>query len=244
MSTRFLLLQARNPGDGMAAHERGCFALALGVPASAVAVHDLLGGSPSEEALEAADILLVGGSGDYGVLDPAPFIPTFLDFLSNVVVARGLPTFASCFGFQALVLAGGGTVIRDPERAEVGTFDIHLTDAGAADSLIGPLAPSFRAQLGHKDRAQRLPDGVVHLASSDRVPYQALRVGSLPIVATQFHPELDQAGNRHRFEAYLEAYQGSAADDMAEVVDSLLPTPDATALLPRFVAQIMGQSGI
>jgi GMP synthase (glutamine-hydrolysing) len=237
---RFLLLQARNPGDVMATHERVSFAAALGVPAESVAVHDLLSRTPTVGELDDVDVLLVGGSGDYGVLDSAPFIARFIDFLSNVVVAHEVPTFASCFGFQALVVAGGGEVIKDPERAEVGTFNIHLTPEGEADPLLGPLAPRFLAQLGHKDRATRLPEGLVHLASSDRVPYQAVRVGSLPIIATQFHPELNEEGNRHRFEAYLEAYQGSAADDMSEVVDSLKPTPDATALLPRFVTQLLG----
>ncbi len=237
--TRFLLLQARNPGDVMASHERVCFADALGVRAEEVAIHDLLRGTPTEAELAAVDILLVGGSGDYGVLDDAPFIHRFIDFLSDVVVARSVPTFASCFGFQALVVAGGGEVIRDPLRAEVGTFDIHLTEAGAADPLLGPLAPRFPAQLGHKDRARRLPGNLVHLAGSERVPFQAVRVRDLPIFATQFHPELDERGNRHRFEAYMGAYQGSAAEEAEEVLDSLKPTPEATALLPRFVEQIL-----
>ncbi len=224
----------------MAHHERVCFADALGVRPEDVAVHDLLSGVPTEADLRSLDVLLVGGSGDYGVLDDAPFVGEFIDFLADVVVPHEIPTFASCFGFQALVVAGGGEVIYDPLRAEVGTFDIHLTEAGAADPLLGPLAPRFPAQLGHKDRARRLPEDLVHLAGSERVPFQAVRVKDLPIVATQFHPELDEHGNRHRFEAYISAYQGSAAEEIDGVLDSLKPTPDATALLPRFVEQLLG----
>jgi GMP synthase (glutamine-hydrolysing) len=239
LTARFLLLQARKPGDTMAAHEHECFASALGVPTSTIAIHDLLTGLPTDADLEER-ILLVGGSGDYGVLDGEPFIHRFVDFLSDVVVARALPTFASCFGFQALVVAGGGTVIKDPDRAEVGTFDILLTEAGDQDSLLGPLGPKFAAQLGHKDRALDLPADLIHLAGSELVPYQAVRVRDTPIFATQFHPELDEQANRHRFEAYIEAYQGSAAEDLDGVLASLAPTPDATALLPRFVTEILG----
>ena len=240
MTPRFLLLQARLPGDAMAAHEHRSFAAALGVPLADIALHDLLRGSPSEDALQQAAILLVGGSGDFGVLDPEPFIGEFVDFLADVVVARGIPTFASCFGFQALVVAGGGRVIHDAKRSEVGTFDIHITEAGAADPLLGPLSPRFRAQLGHKDRASILPADLVHLASSDLVPYQAVRVRDLPIVATQFHPELDEHGNRHRYEAYLESYTLNAAEAETQVAYSSAPSPDATALLPRFAASILG----
>ena len=241
MTPRFLLLQARKAGDVMAEHEHACFADALGVQPASIVVHDLLRGVPSDEQLESVDVLLVGGSGDYGVLDDDPFIPKFIDFLADVVVPRAVPTFASCFGFQALVVAAGGEVVKDPLRAEVGTFDIHLTAAGTADPLLGPLAPRFPAQLGHKDRALRLPDDLVHLAGSDRVPFQAVRVRDLPIFATQFHPELDEHANRHRFEAYIEAYQGSAVEEMDQVLNTLQPTPDATALLPRFVEQLRGR---
>jgi len=158
------------------------------------------------------------------------------------VIPQRLPTFASCFGFQAIVRAGGGEVVRDPSRAEVGTFDISVTPAGAADSLFSDLSRGFPAQLGHKDHATGLPSGCTHLAGSERSPFQALRIDGTQIVATQFHPELDRAANLYRYQRYRDAYAGSAADDDSEVVDGLLETPEATALLPRWAAAVAVES--
>lgn len=233
----FLLLQARLPDDAMAAHEHGCFARTLGVPRSRVRCHDLLSGPPTDDHLEAADLLLVGGSGSFSVLDDLDWLKAFLGFLDDVAVARGLPMFASCFGFQALVLAGGGQVVHDLERSEVGTFEIRLTEAGRADPLLGRCGPAFNAQLGHKDRAIRLPQGVVNLAGSERAPLQAFRVPGTPILATQFHPELDRAANVHRYAAYLAIYPSTDKDD---VIDRMRETPQASSLLPGWVDQVRG----
>ncbi len=235
---KFLLLQARNPGDAMAQHEVQCFADSLDVEAERIVPWNLIEGVPGERELRLVDYLLVGGSGDYSVLDPDAWLRRFFDFLDDVVVNKAVPTFASCFGFQGLVIAGGGRVIKDPANAEVGTFEIVLTDEGQADPLLGPLAPSFQAQLGHKDRAERVPSGMTNLARSERSPCQALRVGDLPIIATQFHPELDRAANEHRYMAYLAHYGQSAAADAEEVIAGLEETPDATALLPRWLEEV------
>ena len=165
---RFLLLQARNPGDPGQAHEQQCFEETLGVPSGSIRSWDLLKGPPQDEDLDKADMLLVGGSGDYSVLDDVPFVQDFIGFLRDVVIPRNIPTFASCFGFQAIVLAAGGELVRDPESAEVGTFAISVSNAGREDPLLGSLFPTFKAQLGHKDRVERLPDGLTSLAASER----------------------------------------------------------------------------
>lgn len=233
------MLQAREAGDPMAKHERVCFADALGVDSASVVGHDLLAGPPTDADLALHPLLLVGGSGKYSTLDEGEvWLRRFFDFLADVVIPRRVPTFASCFGFQALVRAGGGSMIRDPANAEVGTFEITLTDAGVADPLTGSYAPSFLAQLGHKDRADRLPAGMVHLGSSERAPFQAARVEGTSIVATQFHPELDRTGNAYRYEAYMDAYAGSSADNVDEVLAGMRETPEATSLLPRWVDEV------
>lgn len=235
----FLLLQARVPGDPMAEHERGCFAAALGRPTSSVRCWSLLDGVPDPDALEAADLLLVGGSGDFSVLDDAPFLKAFIDFLGDVILARRLPTFASCFGFQGMVLAAGGEVVHDVENTEVGTYPICLTDEGREDDLLAPLAPRFNAQLGHKDRAHRLPDCFTHLAYSEQAPYQALRLPDSQVFATQFHPELTREDNTMRYVRYQEAYGGWADPETDPVLLRMADSPGSTALLARWVDQVM-----
>jgi len=238
VSPSFLLLQARVQGDPMAHHEHVCFADALEVPLEQVVAFDLLSGPPSDDVLRTIDMVLVGGSGSFSTLDDHPWLKAFLDWLGDVVVARSVPTFASCFGFQALVRAGGGRIVKDPQRAEVGTFEITLTEAGHSDPLLGPYAPSFQAQLGHKDRATHLPPCMLHLASSELVPYQAFRIEGSTIFATQFHPELDRAANEYRYRAYRDAYRGSSADDDDGVLQNMRESPEATALLRSWVDEV------
>jgi len=223
----------------MLTHEQRCFANALNVPMETITPHNLLGGPPCPAALETHDAVLVGGSGDYSVLGDHDFLGPFFHFLETVIVGGQVPTFASCFGFQALVLAGGGEVVHDEERAEVGTYTLTLTEAGREDGLFSVLGSSFHAQLGHKDHAARLPAGMVNLASSPAAPFQALRVDGLPIVATQFHPELTREANTERYLRYWEAYcTGDTADD--PVLARMKDSPEATALLRRWVALELG----
>jgi GMP synthase (glutamine-hydrolysing) len=185
------------------------------------------------------DLILVGGSGDFSVLDNEPWVHAFLDFIADTVVGRSFPAFCSCFGFQALVAAGGGEVIHDAVNTEVGTFEIVLNEAGMADPLLGTLGPQFLAQLGHKDRAKRIPAGMTQLGRSERCPYQALRVDGTQIFATQFHPELNLEANLHRYVTYREGYSRGGYDPGQDaVIQSMRETPGATALLPRWVQQV------
>jgi GMP synthase (glutamine-hydrolysing) len=221
----------------MATHEHNCFVRTLGVSPESVAIHSLLAGAPSEAVLAETDALLVGGSGDYSVLGDEPFIRTFLNFLADVVVGRSFPTFASCFGFQGLVLAGGGDVICDKEGAEVGTFKLHLTNVGRTDPLMAEVGESFFAQLGHKDRAERLPSGMLNLAYSENTPYQALRIEGAPVFATQFHPELTREDNAMRYQTYWASY-GTHIQKEDPVLSSLRESPETSALLPRWASTL------
>ena len=227
----------------MAPHEHDCFVQALQVPSEAVTDCDLLRGPPGPDVLANTDVIFVGGSGDFSVRGSEPFMKQFIDFLADVVVGQGFPTFASCFGFQGLVVAGGGKVIHDAARGEVGTYTIHLTEAGCADPLLGPLAPALEAQLGHVDHVERIPDQMTHLAYSELSPYQAMRVEGVPVFATQFHPELSRNANETRYRRYAENYVESTIDmldpERDPVLLSLAETPDATALLGRWVDQLL-----
>ena len=240
---RFLLLQARLPDDAMGAHERRCFAQTLGVPLQRVRCHDLLQGPPDPANLAPSDLLLVGGSGTFSVLDEHAWLHDFFGFLRDVAIPRALPVFASCFGFQALVVAGGGEVVHDPDHAEVGTYEVRLTAAGQQDPLLAACGAAFDAQFGHKDRAARLPEGVVSLAGSDRAPFQAFRIPDTPIVATQFHPELDVEANLYRYRAYLALYVSREETCQDDVIARSRPSPEASALLPNWVREVAAGAG-
>ena len=231
---RFLLLQARNPDDPIRFEEVRQFAARLGVEEKSVVPWDLLKGPPDAAQLAAYDALLVGGSGEYDVSKKnLPFMDKTLSFLRQVA-AEGFPTFASCFGFQLLVVALGGEVIRDEENAELGAAWVCLTEEGKNDELFGALPECFWVQAGHKDRASRMPEGVYNLAYSEKSPYQALRVPNKPIWATQFHPELTEEDTYRRFKRYAAIYAPELSDE--EIRAMLRPSPEANTLLRRFRA--------
>jgi GMP synthase (glutamine-hydrolysing) len=244
MPLRILLLQARNPDDPVRGEERQSFANKAGLALEQVIPWDLLEGPPSLPEVIKYEALMVGGSGDYYVSKGnLPHFPAVLDLLQEVA-AVGRPTFASCFGFQLLVQALGGEIIYDPNKTEVGTYPVTLTAAAKEDELFGGLPVTFDAQFGHKDRAAIMPPGSVHLASSERCPYQALRLPGKPIWATQFHPEMNGQENRARFARYLKGY-GSvmSPEEMANTLDRFYDSPETDQLIARFLKLVFGYEG-
>lgn len=240
-SLRILLLQARNPGDPIRAQEVHCFARHTGVAAERIVAHDLLRGPPTLDEVRAHDALMVGGSGDFYVSkDDLPELERTFELLREVAVL-GHPTFASCYGYHCFVKALGGSILHDPERREVGTYPLTLTDAGRADPLFGSLPQRFDAQLGHRDRASAHPAGVANLAASERSPFQALRIPGQPVWATQFHPELDRAGSAERLRVYLAAYAPDLADADRERLEAQFgESPHTSDLLRRFLELVFG----
>ena len=131
-SIRYLLLQVRNPDDPMRAHEIRSFARALQASPNQIGVFDLLSEALTAAHVSNVDMFLLGGSGHYSAAGDGPWLERALDSLRRVHNC-GKPTFASCWGFQALARAMGGRVIHDLERAELGTDRKHGQNQKAAD---------------------------------------------------------------------------------------------------------------
>lgn len=110
--------------------------------------------------------------------------------------ARDIPVIGVCLGMQLLALALGSK-IHLQHGAEIGLGSVNYTAAAKHDPVLGPIA-SVATELGqtapvlhwHYD-AVELPPGATLLASTDRTPVQAFRLGSA--LGTQFHPEADEA---------------------------------------------------
>ncbi len=240
---RFVLLQAREPDDGAREEEFLAFTQRLQVGPEQIRPVDILTEPLGDATIDGADAILVGGSGEYSVLDDDPRIRRFADFLAEQT-EDDVPIFASCFGFQALALGLGGEVIHDEDHAEVGTYELELTDDGARDPLFRTLPGQFLAQLGHKDRVFRPPEGVVCLARSPWSPFQAFRIPDKPIYATQFHPELTWVDNKVRFKGYMDQYGTLFGREAAlSKLYGHRPSPEANELPARFVEQfVLGQN--
>ena len=236
-SLSFLLLQIRNPDDPMRDHERLAFTRALEIDSDHCTTLDLLTESLSSNQLAAADVVLLGGSGDYSATGEGEWLDRALDVLRRLVDARQ-PTFASCWGFQAMARATGGTVINSPDTAEVGTHQLFVTTAGRDDPVLGSLGQSFLAQMGHEDCVSVLPENSTLLAFSQRNTHQAYRINDAPIYCTQFHPELTRDDLYLRVQAYPQYVERIAGMPAEEFIATLEETPGAESLLRRFVETV------
>lgn len=122
--------------------------------------------------------------------------------LLDRVLAADFPFLGACYGIGLLTSHLGGFL--DGRWAEaVGPTWISLTEEGAADQLFERLPATFEAFVGHKEACSRLPAGAVLLATGSACPVQAFRVGR-NVYATQFHPELTNAGIVTRIRVYRE----------------------------------------
>lgn len=234
----YLLLQMRDTHDRMRLQEQTCFRRALNCDTQRITAHDLLTGIPSPVTLSHYDVILFGGSGRYYVSSGGQWwqrIQSLMEQLCDLAK----PTFASCWGFQGMARALGGTVCRDLANAELGSLPVKLTTAGQTDPVFGALPGSFLALMGHEDRVVTLPTGATLLASSEQVPNQAFRVDELPIYCTQFHPELARDSFIERLRSYPEYVQRIAGVSLEEFVDQCHNTPDSALILPRFVEHVL-----
>lgn len=240
-SLDILLIQARAADDPMAVHELDAFSSRCELQRDHFSTFNVAADDPDDFELRGYDAVMVGGSGAFSLVEGGfDWHTDFLDIMRRTVES-GVPTFASCFGFQGIVQALGGRLAGDDDRAEIGTFTITLTDAADDDPLFGELPRSFDAQLGHNDSAVELSDELIHLASSDNCEYQAIRVQDRPVVATQFHPELTRCDNLERFRSYLKNYKKPGQDleaAMAYAEEIHRESPHSCGLLHSFVRDL------
>jgi GMP synthase (glutamine-hydrolysing) len=235
----FLLLQVRNPNDLAKREEHFAFAKRLEIDVEQLISVDILRDDLSMDMALEHRAIFVGGAGEFSVLDKEDCIFRFIDFLGEAVEAN-FPLFASCFGFQAMVLSLGGEVVKDVPNAEVGTYELQTTDAARQDVIFSALPEQFLAQLGHQDRASSLPSGLTNVAYSNRTPFQAFHIPGKPVYATQFHPELTFEDNRKRFARYMAIYGKLFGEEEAQRrMDSHRPSPEANSLLKRFKEHIL-----
>lgn len=232
---KVLLVSLRDPADPMAEQERRCFADRASLPLDRLEVGFAQQGRIDRAQLRGYDAVFFGGSGAYSVLDDLPWIKDAFVTLRETVELR-IPAWASCFGFQGLSVVLGGTVVRDDDRQELGSYPLELTEAGRADPVIGVLPASFFGQEGHHDHVITLPPGVTRLATGSQIEHQAFVVDGAPFYASQFHPELTAGTTTERFLHYASLYSRSEdTDRLAEHLRSGPDTPEMGRVLVRLV---------
>jgi GMP synthase (glutamine-hydrolysing) len=233
---RALLIQVREL-PVVAQHEQACFLERLGVAPGDLRVHNLITDPQINWDMVAdAEVVFIGGAAAHSATEDHAYTQPMAEIVHRLVDA-GKPTFGSCWGHQFMARVLGGELITDRDNAEVGTFEIHVTEAGSADPLMHQFPPKFLAHMGHHDHVARLPSGGVELAYSQRCRNQVYRLANKPIYGTQFHAEMSAQRLVERLSFYRDTYLPSD-DEFESLKKNPLPTPEADCILHRFLEQV------
>ncbi|MFV2000999.1 MAG: aminodeoxychorismate/anthranilate synthase component II [Acidimicrobiia bacterium] len=137
------------------------------------------------DALSPVDASKMGFS--HLVISPGPGRPADAGYSVEFLTTLGkeIPTLGVCLGFQAAVVAYGGTVGHAPEPRHGKTSPITHDGAGVFVGLENP----FQATRYHSLAALEVPDVLETTAHSADGVLQGVRHTSFPIEAVQFHPE-------------------------------------------------------
>ncbi len=188
-----------------------------------------------EGLLDGIDAVMIGGAGAHSVTETYEWTDDLVSFIEHID-AFNIPLFGSCWGHQFIIFAYGGRVVYDVERAEIGCGWLELTPEGSSDPLFLDFPSRFRANMGHHDRVDTLPDAAEELAANDVTRYQAIRIKGKPIYGTQFHSELDAAAVRGRLIAYRHLYPEMGDDEsFSRILSTLAETTEVDELLHLFL---------
>jgi GMP synthase (glutamine-hydrolysing) len=151
------------------------------------------------------------------------------------IVAEDVPFLGCCYGMGLLADHLGAEVSKARFGEPVSPARARVTPQGRADPLLDGLPEAFDVLVGHKEAAQSVPPGAVHLMVGDACPVQMIRTGR-NVYATQFHPEADAGVFARRIEIYRHHgyFDPSEADALVAAVEAA-DTAHAPRILANFV---------
>lgn len=128
------------------------------------------------QTLDGIDGFILTGS-PASVHDADPWVARLLGLIRDIH-ADQTPMFGACFGHQAIALALGGSVERNPGGWVLGLVDTQMADLG-----------TVRLYAAHLEQVTALPDGAQITGQTQGCAIAAFTMGS-HIKTTQYHPEM------------------------------------------------------
>jgi GMP synthase-like glutamine amidotransferase len=104
----------------------------------------------------------------------------------RTLVAHKTPLFGACFGHQAIALALGGRVERNPDGWVHG---LTMNDVTGRAPWLAPLPSPVRLYGSHAEHVAALPDGAILLMTARDGLNAGYRIGD-HVYTTQHHPEM------------------------------------------------------
>ncbi|MFZ9886904.1 MAG: glutamine amidotransferase-related protein [Myxococcota bacterium] len=145
-----------------------------------------------------------------------------------------VPLLGVCFGHQLLGVAMGADVGPNPRGREIGSVEVVRHDT-RPDPLFDEQPLRFIAQVSHVDVIRAPGPRLEVLARTRHDDAHIVRAGPWAW-GVQFHPEFDVDTVRAYLNArrvFVDQTHGAGATEAR--LESLAPSPDAAALLPRFI---------
>lgn len=172
----------------------GCIAPWLAAHGHTVTRSGLYAGDalPSPSAFDA--LLVMGGSMNVDEEGRHPWLVGEKAFLRGVLADPSKRVFGVCLGAQLIAEQLGAKVGRNRE-AEIGWFDVQLTEAGRAFETLSDWPERMPFFHWHGD-AFELPAGATRLAYSTACDQQAYSFDHGRVLGVQFHPEVTSASVR------------------------------------------------
>jgi GMP synthase (glutamine-hydrolysing) len=241
---KLLLIQARHPDDPMMGHEVECIRDRLGSRPFNLSVRNSFTDVASTDWLDSMHGVLIGGSGEFSVHHPKsqrwvdPLRRVFEKALSADIFGLGI-----CFGHQLLGRHMGGEVRTDADRAEMGTVEVSLTDAGSESALFRKVGSPFDVHTGHSDSVVVTPTGVRLLATNSSLETQAFHVVGSHFYSVQFHPDMTGAQARSRYLAYGKVFaEKNRVDVQREAEKFLLDRDESCEIIGNWADMILEES--
>lgn len=133
-------------------------------------------------------LVVLGGPMSVNETRKFPYLTTEHRLIEEAI-QKDLPVLGVCLGAQLIAKVLGAKVRASGEK-EIGWYDVCKTSEAEIDPVVGHFKESEKIFQWHGDTFE-IPQGAVHLASSQVCSNQAFRFG-MNVYGFQFHLEVDE----------------------------------------------------